>query len=276
MCSAFHQGCYALFVCNKIRFGANQRPCLISTELGAPGEDIISSSHSGLVQPNCLKPLELWLRLYVYHLIQILGPNTIHKSSICEISTKWTWNKSRANTTRHVFHRPRGSSFEATSHGLRTETVLGSERMWSQYVAMTNWLSMSQMSQISQGHGDWLVVEAPTERNELFHEDLFPHQRSYSWNMRKLLMSSDVNEITMKISSAWSVSRALCKAVCPSLLRRLTSAPCFRKTLLDATCQTDTIARRFRPNARSSCLKPSLIIAILGDINEKQKTAGSL
>ena len=174
MCSAFHQGCYALFVCNKIRFGANQRPCLISTELGAPGEDIISSSHSGLVQPNCLKPLELWLRLYVYHLIQILGPNTIHKSSICEISTKWTWNKSRANTTRHVFHRPRGSSFEATSHGLRTETVLGSERMWSQYVAMTNWLSMSQMSQISQGHGDWLVVEAPTERNELFHEDLFP------------------------------------------------------------------------------------------------------
>ena len=109
---------------------------------------------------------------------------------------------------------------------------------------------MSQMSQISQGHGDWLVVEAPTERNELFHEDLFPHQRSYSWNMRKLLMSSDVNEITMKISSAWSVSRALCKAVCPSLLRRLTSAPCFRKTLLDATCQTDTIARRFRPQCQ--------------------------
>ena len=213
--------------------------------------------------------LELWLRLY-QSVVPVAPsstdwPNTIHKSSMCEISTKWTWNESRANTTRHVFHGPRGSSFEATSHGLRTERSYaqkGCGRNMSQW--LTDYLWVKSVKDMVIG---WLV-EAPTERNELFHGDPFPRQRSYSWNMRKLLMSSDVNEITMKISSVWSVSRALCKAVCPSLLWRLTSAPCSRKTLLDATCHTDTIARPFRPNATwCSCLKPSLILAILGDIN---------
>lgn len=96
-----------------------------------------------------------------------------------EISTKWIWNESRANTTRHVFHRPRGSSFEATSHGLRTETVLGilgSERMWSQYVAMTKWhlVTIYESNESYESRTWWLVGGWSTRKKWTVPSGSFP------------------------------------------------------------------------------------------------------
>ena len=130
MCSAFHQGCYALFrLQTKIRFGANQRPCLISTELGAPGEGHHLFEPFGACSTELSQAFGTLIKVVrVPSYTDIGAKHHPQEFPSVKISTKWTWNKSRANTTRHVFHRPRGSSFEATSHGLRTETVLGSEK----------------------------------------------------------------------------------------------------------------------------------------------------
>ena len=87
--SAFHQRSYALFVFDKFCVSANQCPCLISTELGAPGKAIISSNQqvsfhrsvSSIQIRIATITLELWFRVYESHLLPILEPNTTRKSS---------------------------------------------------------------------------------------------------------------------------------------------------------------------------------------------------